>query len=61
MVRAGNGVVYRVAQRIAVIGGKRPAQVVVPIAAAVAALGNQVGNGLNVSDNGYGHDKTTTP
>ena len=55
MVRAGNGVVSRVAQRMAGIGGKRPAQVVVPITVAVAAVDERGSNRHNVSGHGDYH------
>ena len=53
MVRADNGAVSRVAQRMAGIGGKRPAQVVVPITGPVAAVGNR----QNISDNGDNYNQ----
>ena len=57
MVRAGNGVVSKVAQRMAGIGGKRQAQLVVPIASSAAAVGNPVAKGQSVSDHGDDYDQ----
>ncbi len=49
-VGTGNGVISRVAQRMAGIGDKPQVQAVAPIISAVAAVGNRIGNGQNVSD-----------
>ena len=57
MDSADSGVACNAAQRVAGTGVKLQVQVVAPIISAIADVGNRIGNGQNVSNNGDNYNQ----